>query len=152
MTKSDLHDWMEYYRAQGAPGNQQMLIMLLREIQQAEGGVLSQASLNAVMDGYALQKPVMQALLRRIPALRCESVPHKLEICSTCRAGVQLREFIEDEYGLKSGSCCEEAGFSYRAVGCMKNCKNGPSVRWDGVLYPAADIRLLRRLIQGENN
>lgn len=148
MTNSELHDWMEYYRTQGAPENQQMLVMLLREVQEAEGGILSQASLNIITEGYALPKPVLQALLRRVPALRCQSVPHKLEICSTCRAGGHLREFIENEFGVKSGSCCEEAGFFYRAVGCMKNCKNGPSVRWDGKLYPAADVELLRRLIR----
>ena len=147
--QAHIHDLIEYFRIQGAPGDQQMLIMLLREAQQADGGVLSGSTLAGICDAYAIKPSFLQAFIRRIPALRCESVPHKLEICGTCKMGGPLRSFIEDTYGVKSGSSCERAGFSYRVTGCMKNCKNGPSVRWDGELHPRASIDLLKKLIGG---
>ena len=152
MNSEEIRGLIEYFRTQGAPADQQMLIMLLREVQDAEEGVLSQNSLGEIMKAYNLKPAVLQALLRRIPALRCETVPHKLEICGTCRSGAALRSYIEDHYGVKSGGSSERAGFSYRVTGCMKNCKHGPSVRWDGVLYPRADIDLLQRLIESGND
>ena len=152
MNHSELLEIIEYFRVQGAPSDQQMLIMLLREAQEMDGGVLSRATLETIGSAYGVKNAVLQALIRRIPSLRCEDVPHKLEICGTCRLGSPLRSFIEEQYAVKSGGCNSEAGFSYRITGCMKNCKNGPSIRWDGVLYPCANIETLKKLIEGSGH
>ena len=65
-----------------------------------------------------------------------------------CKAGYGLRAWLEDTYGVKSGGSSENGGFTYRTTPCMKNCKNGPSVRWDGTLYSHADRDLLLSLIE----
>jgi len=139
---------IEYYRGQGAPQDQQMLIALLREMQEAEDGALSQNVLEEIVQAYGVRRTMLQALIRRVPGLRCEDVPHKLEVCGTCKASAQLRSFIEKTYGVNSGSCKEAMGFSYRVTPCMKNCKNGPSVRWDGKLYGNADEAMIRELLE----
>ena len=143
-----MKELIDYYREQGAPGDQQMLIWLLREIQEQRGGVLDAEALGAVCAAYGLKENMLMALIRRVPSLRLSSVPNRLEVCGTCPKGRALRAFIEDNWQLKSGSACEKAGFSYHVTGCMKNCKNGPSIRWNGVLYSHADEELVRRLIQ----
>ena len=33
--------------------------------------------------------------------------------------------------------------------GCMKNCPNGPSLKWDGELHSRADEALIRTLVEG---
>lgn len=139
---------LEYYRSQGAPQDQQMLIALLRDMQEIEGGVLSLNMIETIAQAYGLKSAMLKALIRRVPSLRCEDVPHRLEVCGTCRTGAKLRDFIERTYGVKSGSRNETLGFSYRVMPCMKNCKNGPSVRWDGVLYGHADEAMIRSLIE----
>ena len=138
---------VEYYRGQGAPQDQQMLIALLREAQEAEDGVLRADTLSAVAQSLGLKETLLLALIRRITDLRYEAAKHRLEVCASCRAGAQLRSFIERTYQIKSGGLQETAGFSYRVVPCMKNCKNGPSVRWDGKLYSHADEKLIKALI-----
>ena len=139
-----------YYRAQGAPQDQQMLIALLREVQEETGGVLSQAALMEIADSFGMKLTLLQALIRRVPSLRMENAAHRLEICGTCRAGAKLRDEIERTYGVKSGAVCEAAGFSYHVTPCMKNCRNGPSIKWDGVLHSHADMALVRALIAGK--
>ena len=136
-----------YYRAQGAPQDQQMLIALLREVQEETGGVLSQAALMEIADSFGMKPTMLQALIRRVPSLRMENASHRLEICGTCRAGAKLRDEIERTYGVKSGGICGAAGFSYHVTPCMKNCRNGPSIKWDGVLHSHADMELVRMLI-----
>lgn len=148
MSSMEIWEMIEYYRSQGAPEDQQMLIALMREAQEAEGGVLSQALIENVARAYGIKQPMLQALIRRVPSLRCESVPHRLEVCGTCRAGAKLRDFVERTYGIKSGSDNKTLGFAYRVTLCMKNCKNGPSVRWDGKLYGHADEALIRTLVE----
>lgn len=145
----EIRDIIEYYRSQGAPQDQQMLIALLREMQETEGGVLTDDTIDAAAQSLGLKASLLMALIRRIPGLRYAAVPHRLEVCGTCRAGAQLRADIERAYQIKSGGFSEKSGFSYRVVPCMKNCKNGPSVRWDGKLYSHADEKLIKALIAG---
>lgn len=143
-----LEDSIQYYREQGAPEDQQMLIALLREVQQQCGGVLTPDALDVIAAAYGVKKSLLTALIRRAPSLRLASVPHRLEVCGTCPKGHALRAFIENTWHVQNGCCCEAAGFSYHVTGCMKNCRKGPSLRWDGELYPQADEALVRRLLK----
>ena len=137
-----------YYRDQGAPQDQQMLIALLRDVQQEAGGVLTDDMLASLAECLPVKKTLLEAIVRRIPSLRMADVPHLLEMCQTCPKGRELRAWVESRYQVKSGGACVQAGFSYRTVPCMKNCKNGPSIKWDGTLYSHATKELISQLIQ----
>ena len=147
MNDEYIREIIRYYREQGAPQDQQMLIALLREIQEESGGAIPQAALLQIAGAYEIRETMILALIRRISGLCTEDVPHRLEICGTCRAGAKLRNEIERTYTVKSGGS-STAGFSYRVTPCMKNCKNGPSIRWDGKLYGNADMELIRTLME----
>ena len=149
MNSEIIREMIEYYRTQGAPQDQQMLIALLREAQEADDGLLLQNTMEAIAKAYGLKSTMLQALVRLVPDLRMESAAHRLEVCGTCRAGAKLREDIERIYGVRSGGCSEKGGFVYRVTPCMKNCRNGPSIRWDGRLHSHADMKLIRALING---
>ena len=149
MNEAQWQEMIEDYRAQGVPGDQQMLIALLREAQEADGGVLSRWTISALAQAYGIRESLIDALIRRVSGLYSEEAAHRLEICGICRAGAPLLEMIARTYGVKSGEACDSAGFVYRVVPCMKNCKNGPCVRWDGQLYSSMDKKRLRALIEG---
>ena len=149
MNGGEIREMIKYYRGQGAPQDQQMLIALLREAQEDEGGLLSQDTMNAIAQAYGLKDTMLQAIVRLVPDLRMESAAHRLEVCGTCRAGAKLREDIERMYGVRSGGSSVKGGFVYRVTPCMKNCKNGPSIRWDGKLHSHADMKLIQALIRG---
>lgn len=147
MCGEEIREMIEYYRMQGAPQDQQMLISLLREAQEELGGLLSMDTLESISRAYGIRTTMLQAIIRRMPGLRLDDVPHRLEVCGTCRAGAKLRDFIERTYDVKSGGC-SDAGFAYRVTPCMKNCKNGPSLRWDGQLFSRADDALVKWLVE----
>ena len=147
MKQTELNKLIEQYRLQDAPEDQQILIMLLKEVQQLCGGVLPSYALNEISDAYQLKIPILRALIRRVPSLHSEEAPHSLQICGTCREGRALAAFIEETYRVRSGECSKTGGFSYQITGCMKNCKCGPSIRWDGNLLSHADRKLIENLI-----
>lgn len=149
MDAEAIREIIAYYQGQGAPQDQQMLIALLREVQDEMGGVLSQTIIEEIAQAMGMKPTMLLALIKRVPSLRTEAAAHRLEVCGTCRAGAKLRDEIERTYGVKSGAACE-AGFSYHVTPCMKNCKNGPSIKWDGVLHSQADMRLVRALVGGQ--
>ena len=136
------------YRAQGAPQDQQMLIALLRDVQTVCGGTLSGTALTAIAQELDVKETMLLALIRRIPSLRLDTVPNLLEMCQTCPKGRELRAWVENTFHVQSGGSCEAFGFAYRTVPCMKNCKNGPSVKWNGTLCSHATRELLEQLIR----
>ena len=148
MDQTRLNDLIDYYRAQGAPADQCLLVSLLREVQESNGGSLTLSILGEISSALQIKPAVLQALIRRIPALRFEDAPHLLEICGTCRQSVRLAVQIEEKYRVKGGGVSASGRFSYRITGCMKNCRGGPSIRWDGQLYSRADMELLTSLIE----
>lgn len=136
-------DLISYYRRQGAPGNQQALIALLRELQQESGGSLSSLQLQQTAEAFSLQESFLRAIIRRVPSLHVAE-GHILELCAgeNCRRHPSLSACAEQ---LKV-----ERGFTLRYVPCMRLCGKGPNLRWDGKVYHGADEALLRQLT-GEN-
>lgn len=77
--------------------------------------------------------------------------PHRLELCGgprcSGRGAARLAAFVEETYGVRPGGVSASGRFTYRITGCMKNCPNGPSLRWDGALHSRADEALIRALV-----
>ncbi|MBQ3533331.1 MAG: NAD(P)H-dependent oxidoreductase subunit E [Oscillospiraceae bacterium] len=136
-------DLISYYRRQGAPGNQQALIALLRELQQESGGSLSSVQLQQTAEAFSLQESFLRAIIRRIPSLHLAE-GHTLELCAgkNCSRSRALAEYAE--------VLSKKHGFTLRYVPCMRLCGKGPNFRWDGKVYHKGDEALLRQLT-GEN-
>ena len=147
--ENNLHEIVSHYTDMGAPQDQQMLIALLKDVQGQTGGTLPGAVIAKLAEHLQVKEALLRALINRVPSLRLQEAAHLIEVCATCPAGGAIRAFIEDTYHVKSGGICPQKGFAYRVVPCMKNCKNGPSVRFDGVLYPAATVDKVKALIEG---
>ena len=141
----DLNETIDYYRSQGAPGDQQMLIALLREAQQAAGPLTAQ-TVSAIEQALKIPPSTIPALIKRVPSIRMAAHPHRLEICQNC--GRQLALWVQENCHVSPGGVCGEGGFSFHLTGCMKNCKASPSMKWDGVLYPRASVETLKGILK----
>ena len=135
-----LEEAVAYYKRQGAPHNQSMLIALLREIQQETGGSISAAALSETAALCGVKESLLNAVIRRIPDLRLAET-HCLELCGgpNCGKHTALRELARQ--------LRDTAGFELKIVPCMRLCGKGPNLRWDGRVYHRADEALLRRLV-----
>lgn len=136
----DLKEAVDYYRRQGAPGDQNALRNLLAEIQDAHGGAIPSGILPETAEALGVKESFLSAIIRRIPSLRLADV-HILEICAgpNCSRRGRLAELAEQYRG--------RAEVKY--VPCMRQCGKGPNLRFDGALYNAADEQLLARLMDG---
>ena len=134
----NLQEAISYYEKQGAPGDQNALIALLREIQTENGGI-PEYMLGEISAAYRIRESLLTALIRRIPSL-CLAQGHCLEICSGRNCGKHTALATRAEQLQKA------RGFQLKFVPCMSLCGKGPNVRWDGQLYHKADERLLEKL------
>ena len=136
----NLQEAISYYQNQGAPGDQNALIALLREIQ-TENGAIPAYVLGQISEAYRIKESLLTALIRRIPSLRVAD-SHCLEMCAgpNCGKHSALAAYAE--------SLQKERGFSLKFVPCMRMCGKGPNVKWDGCLYHKADEALLQTLLK----
>ena len=136
-------DWnrneaLEYYRRQGAPGDQNALIALLTEMQQ-EYGSIPRGELAAIAEFYGAKEALLLAIIKRIPRLRLSDT-HTLEICCTCKNAAKLAAAAEQLQKKHPGK------LTVKWVPCMRMCGKGPNLRWDGKIFHQADPTLLEEL------
>lgn len=139
-----LKDLVTYYQKQGAPGDQNALIGLLRDIQQENGGAIPGWTLTAVAEAFGVKESFLQAIVRRIPSLRLADT-HCLELCAgpNCGKSKALADCARALHAASNGA------FELKLTPCMRMCGKGPNLRWDGVLHHQATEALLRQLTAG---
>lgn len=135
----DLSEAIDYYRRQGAPGDQNALRNLLSEVQEAHGGAIPGYLLPQIARDLGTKESFLAAIIRRIPSLRLKN-QHLLEICAgpNCSRRGQLAQMAEQYRGR----------VEIKLVPCMRQCGKGPNLRFDGKLYNGADAQLLARLME----
>lgn len=143
----NLDEAIAYYGRQGAPGDQNALISLLKEVQREQGGEISMDAFLKIKESYGLKESFLSAVIRRIPGLRLVDT-HCLELCAgpNCGKARELAVFAEK----LRGKSAEKITVKY--VPCMRLCGKGPNVKWDGKLYHQADAELLCRLTGGKQS
>lgn len=134
-----LEEAIAYYQKQGAPGDQSVLIALLGEIQQENGGGIPMPTLTAAAQAYGVKESLLLALVKRVPRLRLADT-HCLEICGGPNCGKQAN------LAAVAQRICGP-GVTVKQMPCMRLCGKGPNIKWDGTLYHQADEALLRRLM-----
>ena len=135
----DLKEAIDYYRRQGAPGDQNALRNLLAELQAESGGAIPGGLLPGIAAALGTKESFLVAIIRRIPSLRLADV-HVLEICAgpNCSRRGQLAALAEKYRGRAE----------VKLVPCMRQCGKGPNIRFNGRLYNGADERLLEQLMK----
>ena len=146
MELHSLEDYIEQYRSQGAPEDQQMLIALMRDAQQLDGGALRQETLDRIASELSVPGSILNAIIRRIPMLRMADAPHRLDMCGGCDGAQELIEDIRRVYQVDKDGVRMKGRFVLRVTGCLKRCGLGPAIRWDGKTYDEADVELIRQL------
>ena len=135
----DLSEAIDYYRRQGAPGDQNALRNLLSEVQVEHCGAIPGYLLPRIAADLGTKESFLAAIIRRIPSLRLKN-QHLLEICAgpNCSRRGQLARLAEQYRGR----------VEIKLVPCMRQCGKGPNLRFDGRLYNGADAQLLARLME----
>ena len=138
----NLEEAIAYYKTQGAPGDQNVMISLLREIQK-ENGSIHPHMLTDIASAYGIRESLLLALIKRIPSLRLSDA-HCIELCAgpNCGKSTGLAKYAEAICKASNGRIL------LKYVPCMRMCGKGPNIRWDGTLYHQASEDLLKKLAQ----
>ena len=133
---------LDYYRRQGAPGDQTALVGLLKELQQTYGAVPKWA-VAEIAENYKIKESFILAVVKRIPSLRLQDT-HLLEVCAgpNCGKHAALAASAEKLHAASGKK------FALKFTPCMRMCGKGPNIKWDGTIYHKADEALLQKLLK----
>lgn len=131
---------LDYYRRQGAPGDQTALVGLLKELQQTYGAVPKWA-VGEIAENYKIKESFILAVVKRIPSLRLQDT-HLLQLCAGPNCGKHTALAAEAE------KLCKLKGVELKYMGCQRMCGKGPNIRFDGKLYHKATVELLKELMK----
>ena len=134
-----MKEMLDYYRRQGAPGDQTALVNLLKELQQTHGAVPKWA-VAEIAEYYKIKESFILAVVKRIPSLRLQDT-HLLEVCAGPNCGKHTALAAEAE------KLCKLKGVELKYMGCQRMCGKGPNIKFDGKLYHKATVDLLRELL-----
>ena len=134
-----MKEMLDYYRRQGAPGDQTALVNLLKELQQSHGAVPRWA-VAEIAESYKVKESFILAVVKRIPSLRLQDT-HLLELCAGPNCGKHTALAAEAE------KLCKLKGVELKYMGCQRMCGKGPNIKFDGKLYHKATVDLLRELL-----
>ena len=132
---------IEHYKRMGAPGDQQAVIALLREVQGIYGGSIPSWAPERIAESLGTKPGLLLALIRRIPSLRLGE-GHLLEICAGPNCGKHPQLLAAAEKLVKGRS-----DVALKTIPCQRMCGKGPNIRFDGKLHHKADENLIRRLL-----
>ena len=137
----NLAEAVDYYKKQGAPGDQSALLSLLREVQEAFDGIPG-SLLPELSQALRVKESFLLAVIRRQPRLRLTDT-HVLEVCAgpNCGKAVELAALAEK-------LCAGKDNVTVKFVPCMRRCGKGPNLKWDGTLHSRADEELLKKLLK----
>ena len=137
----DLQETVNYYQKQGAPRDQSALLSLLREVQEAYGGI-PKGLLPEIGSILGAKESFLLALIRRQPRLRLKDT-HTLELCAGPNCGKQTELAV-----LAEKLCAGRSDVALKFVPCMRQCGQGPNLKWDGAAHNRADAELLKKLLE----
>lgn len=135
-----MKEMLDYYRRQGAPGDQTALVGLLKELQQTYGAVPKWA-VAEIAENYKIKESFILAVVKRIPSLRLQDA-HLLQLCAGPNCGKHTALAAEAE------KLCKLKGVELKYMGCQRMCGKGPNLRFDGKLYHKATVELLQELLK----
>ncbi|MBQ5865207.1 MAG: NAD(P)H-dependent oxidoreductase subunit E [Oscillospiraceae bacterium] len=135
-----MKEMLDYYRRQGAPGDQTALVGLLKELQQTYGAVPKWA-VGEIAEEYKVKESFILAVVKRIPSLRLQDT-HLLQMCAGPNCGKHTALAAEAE------KLCKLKGVELKYMGCQRMCGKGPNIRFDGKLYHKATVELLQELLK----
>ena len=135
-----MKELLDYYRRQGAPGDQTALVNLLKELQQTYGAVPKWA-VTEIAESYKIKESFLLAIVKRIPSLRLQDT-HLLQLCAGPNCGKHTALAAEAE------KLCKLKGVELKYMGCQRMCGKGPNIRFDGKLYHKATVELLQELLK----
>lgn len=155
MKQMSLEEQMEeifsYYGEQKDRHTQEMVVALLRELQEVQGHI-TPALKKRVLETTGVAEGFLKTILRLHPSIKQSANLHEILACTGERCGnkggMEILRRLRKELGISKDGMSEDGMFRLRTQNCLKKCKTSPNLMIDGVVYSGKELENLKKLLQ----
>lgn len=148
---NEIEEIFSYYSQQPDKGSQDMVVALLRELQEVNG-FLSCELKEKVVEITGISKSYLQCLIRMYPSLKETNVVHEIVVCTGERCGkkdgILLLKQLQKKLNIQKNGVSSDGKFELRTQNCLKSCKTAPNVMVDGMIYSGDEWKDLKKFLE----
>ena len=139
MKKTDeIKEIIEYYAGQKEPKDQENLTAMLREIQETEGWIPSEACRMA-SEKLGVKESVLNCIIKLYPSLKAAPYVHEILLCTGERCqkkdSMEILEAVKKKLQADRDGLSRDKRILLTTRNCLKKCRTSPNVCIDGVHY-----------------
>ncbi|SCI47000.1 NADH-quinone oxidoreductase subunit 2 [uncultured Roseburia sp.] len=143
MNKAEkLDDIYSCYKEMRSAASQEVLVELLRELQEVQGFIDAQMiERAAAVTGF---KPVVaETIVKRYPSLKAAPYKHKVVVCTGRNCSQKgnhiLLSKLKKSLGVDKNGISKDKRIYLTTVNCLRNCLQAPNIMIDGIVYSGLD-------------
>lgn len=146
----EIEEIFAYYGKQRDKGSQEMVIALLRELQEAEGCITSKLK-QRVLETTGITDKFLDCLIKMYPSIKETKQAHEIIACTGERCGkkdgMKILKNLRLELGIKKDGISADGRFELRTRNCLKQCRTSPNLYIDGKLYSGEQLEDIKSLL-----
>ncbi|MGI6019653.1 MAG: NAD(P)H-dependent oxidoreductase subunit E [Marvinbryantia sp.] len=137
-TAEELEHIFAYYSGQRDKKDQDVIVQMLREIQDVNG-ILTQELKERAAQTAEVPLSLIHLLIRTYPSLKEAAYAHVITVCSGERCakknGRLIAELVRKELGIGKNNLSADGTCLLKTQNCLKQCKTSANFMIDDVLY-----------------
>lgn len=148
--QEQLQEIFDYYKEQPDRSSQEMVVALLRELQEVQGYISPQLK-EQVLELTGVKETFLQCLFRMYPSLHESQEVHEIVVCSGERCGKknsgEIFSYLKKTLKVDKQGVSEDGRFKFRTRNCLKQCRTSPNLMIDGELYSKIEIENIKKIL-----
>ena len=149
--KDEIEEIFSYYGRQRDKNSQEMIVALLRELQEVSGCLTPDLKCR-VLETTGTSEKFLQCLIRMYPSLKESNAVHEIIACTGERCGrkdgILLLKRLRTELDIQKNGMSADGAFELRTRNCLKKCKTAPNIMIDGIVYSGDELQDIKNLLK----
>lgn len=146
----EIEEILNYYGTGVKPASQEAIVLMLRELQEANGfispGLKEQAAAAA-----GVKLSTIEAIMKRYKTLKEAAFNHEIIVCTgrTCagKGNFELLKSLKDILLIGDNGISGDGKVYLRTRACLKKCRTAPNVIIDGQMYSGSSVEEILKLL-----
>lgn len=151
LKNEEIEEIFSYYSRQKDKGTQEMVVALLKELQEAEG-YITPVLKQRVIETTGVTEKFLSLILKMYPSIKEGAHVYEIIACTGERCGkkggMEILQNIKRELEIGKDGVSKDGRFQLRTRNCLKQCRTSPNLMIDGKVYSGDDLKDLKKLLK----
>ena len=149
---TEVREILDYYRRLPDCGSQEVIVSMLRELQDVCGWI-GPSILEEAAQAAGGKVSLIQVIMKRYPSLKKSPYVHEIIVCTgrNCAGRDNLKVLQEVKRLLKIGSdgISEDGRVYMKTRACLKQCRTAPNIMVDGKICSGKSAEEIISMVMG---